>query len=44
MKYVHPEYLHEYVRIMPGKPHNPHLCQRKPYVNHRGKVGISFDL
>ncbi|MGE5196071.1 MAG: hypothetical protein ACM3JI_01925 [Anaerolineae bacterium] len=34
IKYVHPDHTHESIRVMPGKPHSPNLCQQKPYVVH----------
>lgn len=32
MLYVHPHHTHTSVRVMPGKLHSDHLCQRRPYV------------
>ena len=43
MKYINPNNPNEYIRIMPGKPHSPNVCQQKPYVNLRGKEGLSRD-
>lgn len=43
MKYVNPKNSNEYIRVMPGKPHSPNLNQQKPYINRRGKEGLSRD-
>jgi hypothetical protein len=42
MKYVHPNYTHESIRVMPGKPHSPNPYQQKPYVIHM-KDGKALD-
>ena len=42
MEYMHPTNTHISVRVMPGKPHSPHLNQQKPYVIQK-KDGKAFD-
>jgi hypothetical protein len=42
IKYVHPKNEGTYVRVMPGKIHSPHPCQRNPYINQRID-GMSLD-
>jgi hypothetical protein len=43
MKYINPQNTNEYVRVMPGKPYSPNPMQQKPYINWRGKDGLSKD-
>ena len=42
MKYVHLDYTHTSVRVMPGKPHSPLSHQQKPYVVQK-KDGKAFN-
>lgn len=42
MEYVHPTNPHFSIRVMPGKPHSPNLCQQKPYVIQKADRG-AFD-
>jgi hypothetical protein len=42
MEYIHPINAHLSVRVMPGKPHSPHLHQQRPYVIQM-KDGKAFD-
>ena len=32
MEYVNPTNSHLSIRVMPGKPHSPHIHQQKPYI------------
>lgn len=43
MKYINPNNSSEYIRVMPGKPYSTNPCQQKPYINWRGKDGLSKD-